>query len=623
VSETPRLTLLCGHADLLTALAFAPDGSVLASGDDQGWVTLWDLAGRTGTRVLRRPDLRRRPPWPDPPLLHRRGPGDPRRRLPRVRPPEGVTHLAFLPGGGRLAVAVWFDGVEIWDVASGTLERRLPLSGPIAVDGDALWAFEPAAGGRGVRLDPVTGRRTRVVSFPGLAPGIDPVLDLGQRRVTQREDDELRAWDLDTGQRVPHAANAPEGGELVARASDGRRVPILRFDEAGALAVVDPGSARSVAVRPDLVAAGEDSGAVRLTTRHGALDLPTTRAEVVAVAFTPDGERLVSAHADGVVRGWSLSTGACTHQVRSPWGRLVALHPDGALALSADRHVAWVWEVATGAVRLRLSASSAREWALAGRTVVTRDHLGVTAWDLATGACVYRDRGPPPKAMALDREGERLATAWGARRPGVRVSTLATGRTTDLPPAPERDDEPVSLAFSPDGRTLVRGGEGFSVRAWDLPTGAHLGEWAPHHDSVRVAVSVDGRIAGALDYDAAIWLHDPASSTSRALFGHRGAARAVAFSPDGRWLASGAVDGAVCLWDPRTGERATTFQVLPSGDGWVTHTPRDAWLGSPDAQAFLRRGAGVVPEPLPPPAPGSVARALAAATSREAPPEVP
>ncbi len=525
-----------------------------------------------------------------------------------------MTHLAFLSGGTRLAVAMLFDGVELWDVASARQLRCLFLEGPIAVDGDALWAFE--RGGRAVRIDPLTGRRTRVTSFPGLAPGIEPVLDLGLRRVTQVEDDALRVWDLDTGELVATtriAAPDPSGSRLVALTPDGRRAVILRFDETGAPAVVDQGSARTFAVRPDLLAAGEESGTVRLTAQHGSVELPNTQAGVVAVAFTPDGERVVSAHADGVVRSWSLSTGGCTRQLRSPWGKLVKLHPDGTVALSTDERVAWVWEVATGEVLLRVPAVGAWRWALGGRTVVRRNRAGVTAWDFTTGACWCRHTGPTGRAMALDRAGERLAVAGDQDGPRATVLTLATGQTSDVPQ--DRNDETVSLAFSPDGRTLVLGGQGFSVVAWDLAAGRRIGEWAPHADSVTAAVSVDGRIAGATAYDPAIWLHDPATSTSRVLFGHRGAARAVAFSPDGRWLASGAVDGAVCLWDPRTGERALTFQVLPSGDGWVTVSPRDAWIGSADASAYLRLGAGEVPEPLSPPAPAAIARALVTTTS--------
>jgi len=617
LSRTSRLSLLCGHAEPLNGLAFSPDGQLLVSGDDQGWVYLWDLTGRNGTRVLRRPDLRRRPPWRDPPLPGLPRPGDRRRRrLPRVRTPWGVTHLAFLPGGTRLAVAMLFDGVELWDVVSGRQLRCLFLEGPIAVDGDALWAFE--RGGRAVRIDPLTGRRTRVTSFPGLAPGIEPVLDLGLRRVTQVEDDALRVWDLDTGELVATtriAAPDPSGSRLVALTPDGRRAVILRFDETGAPAVVDQGSARTFAVRPDLLAAGEESGTVRLTAQHGSVELPTTQAGVVAVAFTPDGESVVSAHADGVVRRWSLSTGGCTRQLRSPWGKLVALHPDGTVALSTDERVAWVWEVATGAVLLRVPAGAAWGWALGGRTVVMRARAGVTAWDFTTGNVTCRHTGPTAGPMALDHAGERLAMAGDRDRPRATVLTLATGQTSEVPRRADSDDETVSLAFSPDGRTLVLGGLGCSVMAWDLAAGRRLGEWAPHRDSVTVAVSVDGRIAGATHYDPAIWLHDPATSTSRALFGHHGAARAVAFSPDGRWLASGALDGAVCLWDPRTGERALTFQVLPSGDGWVTHSPRDAWIGSPDASGYLRLGAGEVPEPLSPPAPAAIARALVTTTS--------
>ena len=89
-----------------------------------------------------------------------------------------------------------------------------------------------------------------------------------------------------------------------------------------------------------------------------------------------------------------------------------------------------------------------------------------------------------------------------------------------------------------------------------------------HHGLVRcVAFSLDGRLlaTGGDDRTARLW--DPATGEHRrTLPGHHGPVRGVAFSPDGRLLATASDDGTARLWDPATGEHRRT---LPGHDSTV------------------------------------------------------
>ncbi len=150
------------------------------------------------------------------------------------------------------------------------------------------------------------------------------------------------------------------------------------------------------------------------------------------------------------------------------------------------------------------------------------------------------------------------------------------------------------MAFSPDGRMIVTGGnrvittdpwrsEGI-VRLWDTQTGEHIRTLTGHKRHVHsVAFSPDGRtiatggsIAFAKDgstIDGVVRLWDTRMGEHiRTLTGHRGIINSVAFSPDGTLLASGGIDKPVRLWDVKTGQQIRT---LGEGGPGYSAGPRD------------------------------------------------
>jgi WD40 repeat protein len=141
-------------------------------------------------------------------------------------------------------------------------------------------------------------------------------------------------------------------------------------------------------------------------------------------------------------------------------------------------------------------------------------------------------------------------------------------------------------AFSPDGRTVAVLGGSFEV--WNVADRAHpkLADYAHGDDSVGgsdPAFSPDSRVLATGGGGVTLWnVADPARLTQIAFLPAPGGmtqVNAVAFSPDGRTLASGLSDGTVVLWDVADPARATRIATLTGQTGNLT-----ALAFSPDGQ---------------------------------------
>jgi WD40 repeat protein len=134
--------------------------------------------------------------------------------------------------------------------------------------------------------------------------------------------------------------------------------------------------------------------------------------------------------------------------------------------------------------------------------------------------------------------------------------------------------EPVlSIAFSPDGRTLaVGGGSGTpplgTIHLLDTATGRRVRSLMGHVSGVFVAFSPDGKMLASVSWDATGALWDLATGQRVRTLKSPMLLTSVAFSPDGRRLATGDADGTVRLWDVATGREVLMFREL-TGDTTV------------------------------------------------------
>jgi eukaryotic-like serine/threonine-protein kinase len=437
-----------------------------------------------------------------------------------IRDKTAVNGVAFSPGGERLASAGGDGAIKIWESKTGDVVQTLPAAHSDAV---VAVAFHPD----------------------------------GRHLASTGADRKVKVWDLTTGREVFRA-------ECTA---------IRKF-----------GTAYTVAFRPPhgrhLAACNE--GVVRVWDwehRQPVHALPGHEYHSIPVAFSPDGRRLATGGSWGKGhRLWDVEAGGRLIRTvpahRNPVSAL-AFSPDGGrLASATFGRSVYVCDTATGEVLHNLLHTGNVDgvaFSPDGRRIASSgEDKTVRIWDAETGREVLGLRGHTARCgcVAFSPDGHRLASA----------SIDQTIRVWDATPLREderqevltvaHDDEVYTLAVSPDGRRVASAGYHTPVKVWDAQSGRPSGALRGHTLGVfSIAWQPGGRRVAAAGtegrrHTVRVW----DAGTEREAFAISAGPdhfslpyQAVAFSPNGRYLVTGKTDGALQVWDARTGKPAGTL----------------------------------------------------------------
>lgn len=489
-----------GHQKQAVRAAFSPDGSILATADDR-MLRLIALANGQ-VREIGRPEGQSPAAntlmfSPDGKTLAATGAEGDKLRIVNVAKGETIGAREFLDKRDK-----------IWSVLF-TRDSKAIISGH--EDGYfRFWDTKAAAKIKEFRANATSA----IDGLLALSPDGRTLATSGWPRGVLGGDSSVRLWELDTGKPLALPLGPLTGVCFLTFSPDGRRV------------------ATGSSTGDTLL---WDSSTGKLLRRWPVFG---------PLAFTSGSATLICGAWDGKVHCFDVATGQKFQQFQAHQERLYApgLSADVktlvyyTVGLNGDRktlvavgkdRVLRLWDLATGR-QLQDFGGQQKEnlqqpvLSPDGKLVAVHYHKGIQHWDTTTGKLVREHIVPKSYAItdiAFSGNGKLLATSHRAAIPGsqsehywIHVQDVATGKeirqiTTDMVEA---------IAFSPDGRTLIGGGERSpDLYVWEVATGKLRHKFA----------------------------------------GHLGTVWRVAFAPNGRTMASGSADGSVLIWDV-TGARS-------------------------------------------------------------------
>jgi WD40 repeat protein len=485
---------------------------------------------------------------------------------------DGTSPLIFSPDGKLLvSLSGRNEGLTVWDVAGGKKLRQVGKveapAGPgvfrglfsaglsVSPDGKLLaWGEGPAIH----LVDLETGKEKNASAGHAAAPRDLLFARDGKTVLTAGDDAAIRRWDAATGKELGQVALPAKSYLFVLPSPDGR-----------------------------VVAAGETIGTVHLidatTGKETHALTPPQPVYGVSAAFSPDGKLLATVSPISTsVEVYDVASGqqkrvlplpqptevvpGALGRVRLRGSRRAFFSPDGRLVAATDGALIVLFDVASGREERQIELPAQ---AVGLRHAVFSPDARTIAVEMGNGQIDVLEVASGQKRLSLNAQA--APSDPSAPRPAVPIVVAGRLGVTN----------PVTLAFSPDGRLLAQADDR-KARLWDLYTGKDV----------------------------------------TAFSGHRGPVVTVAFAPDGRRLGTASTDTTALLWDAEPTVKKLTAVAAPVPKEklpalWTALAEGDAAEGHKAIRALAGDPAAAVPflaervKPATPPDKAQVAKLIA------------
>lgn len=542
------------------ALAFNPDGQVLAVGDSNGLIRLLRLEDQQPIGTFQKHGW-----W--------------------------TVSVAFSSDGEKL-VSSSIDGtIKLWNVKTSQCIYNL--------EGHTNWvwsvAFSPdnkiiASGSndKTIKLwDAKTGKCIKTLEgHTGWALAVNFISE-GETLVSGSYDKTIKLWDVKNLKCLNTFAGHEDAIWSVAFSQDNQTIASCGCDKTIRLWEAETGECRQIlrghkneikvlAWSP----AGRTlvSGCFEPTVRFWDVETGECKAigkghrsGVRALAFSPDNKTVATGDNDQIIKLWDAQTGKCikTLQGYTNWVWSVAFSPDGQkFASSHLDHTVRLWDTKTGECLKTFKGHTAWIWSVAfspdGQTIASSgDDETIRLWDVNQGKFWKYLHYPTEKyqggiwTVAFSSDNRFLAS--GGQDRTVKIWDIQTGNYRLLE---GHKNWIFAVAFSPNGKVVASGSDDQTIKIWDVTAGQCLYTLQEHTNNVRsVAFSPDGKLLVSSSEDSTLKIWDVSSGEClKTLQGHQSLVWPVKFSSNGKFIVSGSQDSTLKLWDASTGECVNTLQ---------------------------------------------------------------
>jgi WD40 repeat protein len=531
-----------------------------------------------------------------------------------------VRSVAFSPDGKTIATGSWDNTVKLWNLEGKEIQTlkghsASVLSVAFSPDGKTI---ATGSGDKTVKLWNLEGKEIQTLKGHGADVSSVAFSPDGKTIATGSGDKTVKLWNLEGkeiqtlkghGADVSSVAFSPDGktiatsgsvsliiGDSILFTGSGDKTVKLWNLEGKEIQTLKGHGAdvSSVAFSPDgkTIATGSGDTTVKLWNLEGK-EIQTLKghgADVSSVAFSPDGKMIATGSWDKTIKLWNLEGKEIqTLKGHSAPVSSVAFSPDSKTIASGSRdNTVKLWNLEGKEIQTLKGHDSyvlSVAFSPNGKTIAS----GSGNISLRDNSMLLTDMDDTVKLWNL--EGKEIQTLKGHSSSVLSVAfspdgkTIATGSMDntvklwnlegkEIQTLKGHDSYVLSVAFSPDGKTIATGSGDKTVKLRNLE-GKEIQTLKGHSDSVwSVAFSPDGKTIATGSRDKTVKLWNLEGKEIQTLKGHSDSVWSVAFSPDGKTIASGSSDKTVKLWSidgkelqTLKGHSASVWSVAFSPDG--------------------------------------------------------